>query len=244
MVGERATDGAYTWALKTHASVSLRRFLAYLRHGSVNELSWVYSLVRAAWSLFRATRWLGRAPLPLCQQEEEGGGRGPWKQLISRNAVSARCEQLHRNVFNVSNHRSNYRTDAFTFPTLPCLGMNIIIQLSSLARLINWNRCCFFQGRDLSSVLKGVEEGLVFLRFLRFLSVRGGEGKNIDCPGAEENYRALISEALIRKDRDKRRKFLSKLSPFRHPPRDGNFYAIFRLPSRQAHPLSHPPLKG
>lgn len=103
---------------------------------------------------------------------------------------------------------------------------------------------CFFQGRDLSSVLKGVEEGLVFLRFLRFLSVRGGEGKNIDCPGAEENYRALISEALIRKDRDKRRKFLSKLSPFRHPPRDGNFYAIFRLPSRQAHPLSHPPLKG
>lgn len=137
MVGERATDGAYTWALKTHASVSLRRFLAYLRHGSVNELSWVYSLVRAAWSLFRATRWLGRAPLPLCQQEEEGGGRGPWKQLISRNAVSARCEQLHRNVFNVSNHRSNYRTDAFTFPTLPCLGMNIIIQLSSLARLIN-----------------------------------------------------------------------------------------------------------
>lgn len=135
-------------------------------------------------------------------------------------------------MFNVSNHRSNYRTDAFTFPTHPCLGMNIIIQLSSLARLINCFNDVSFKDEISLPFSKEWKKGS-FLRFLRFLSVRGGEGKNIDCPGAEENYRALISEALIRKDRDKRRKFLSKLSPFRHPPRDGNFYAIFRLPSRQ-----------
>lgn len=49
-------------------------------------------------------------------------------------------------------------------------------------------------------------KGSLFLLLLR------SREKISIAPGAVENYRALISEALIRKDRDKRRKFLSKLS--------------------------------
>lgn len=131
------------------------------------------------------------------------------------------------------NHRSNYRTD-FSSP----LGDEYYV----LRIIISINKYTDFNDVPFNDETLRRWKGS-FLRFLlsfssSLLNVRGE--KISIAPGPVENYRTLISEALIRKDRDKRRKFLSKLSPFRHPLRDGNFYAIFRLflffpsPSRPA----------
>lgn len=84
--GKTVTDEAH--GVKTHdASVSLRRFL---RTFAARLTSLVQSsLVRAAWSLFRVSRWAGRARLPLYQQEGKAA-------YIQNAVVSTRREELHR----------------------------------------------------------------------------------------------------------------------------------------------------